>query len=204
METFKKAKEIASDKLFFIDGLASLRDAVKLMKEKNVQALIIKKRNNADANGIITVNDIIKGVIIPDKTLDEVSVYEIMTKPVFSISAHLNIKYVPRLMYNYNVRIAPVEENGEYIGIIDYTQFLFAKFQQPGNHKSDSPVILVHRNIRPCQVLRGINILTIGQEYLEKMPPGFQFDSETHGIVFLTHQTFISRNIRTPFPQDAP
>ena len=126
METFKKAKEIASDKLFYIDGLASIGDAVQLMKEKNVQALIIKKRNDADANGIITVNDIIKGVIIPNKTLDEVSVYEIMTKPVFSISAHLNVKYVPRLMYNYNVRIAPVEENGEYIGIIDYSQFLFS------------------------------------------------------------------------------
>ena len=128
MATFKKAKEIVSDKLFYIDGLASVRDAIQLMKDKNVQALIIKKRNNADANGIITVNDIIKGVIIPNKTLDEVSVYEIMTKPVFSISAHLNVKYVPRLMYNYNVRIAPVEENGEYIGIIDYTQFLFTEF----------------------------------------------------------------------------
>jgi len=127
MENFKKAREIASDKLFYIDGLASVRDAIQLMKEKNVQALIIKKRNSADANGIITVNDIIKEVIIPDKTLDEVSVYEIMTKPVFSISGHLNVKYVPRLMHNYNIRIAPVEENGEYIGIIDYTQFLFSK-----------------------------------------------------------------------------
>ena len=127
MATFKKAKEIVSDKLFYIDGLASVRDAIQLMKEKNVQALLIKKRNNADANGIVTVNDIIKGVIIPNKTLDEVSVYEIMTKPVFSISAHLNVKYVPRLMFNYNVRIAPVEENGEYIGIIDYTQFLFTE-----------------------------------------------------------------------------
>ena len=127
METFKKAKEIVSDKLFFIDGLASVRDAVQLMKEENVQALLIKKRNNADANGIITVYDIIKGVIIPNKTLDEVSVYEIMTKPVLSISAHLNVKYVPSLMFNYNVKVAPVEENGEYIGIIDYRQFLFTE-----------------------------------------------------------------------------
>ncbi|NNL16154.1 MAG: CBS domain-containing protein [Flavobacteriaceae bacterium] len=125
METFKKAKEIASDKLFYIDGLASVREAIQLMKENNVRALIIKKRNSADANGIITVYDIIKGVIIPDKSLDEVSVYEIMTKPVFSISAHLNVKYVPKLMFNYNVRFAPVEENGEYIGIIHYTQFLY-------------------------------------------------------------------------------
>ncbi len=127
MESFQKAKDIASNKLFFIDGLASIRDAVQLMKDKNVQALIIQKRSNADANGIITVHDIIKGVIIPNKTLEEVSVYEIMTKPVFAISAHLNVKYVPRLMYNYNVRIAPVEENGVYIGLIDYTQFLFTK-----------------------------------------------------------------------------
>jgi signal-transduction protein with cAMP-binding, CBS, and nucleotidyltransferase domain len=127
MEKFKKVKEIASDKLFYIDGLASVKDAAKLMKEKNVQALLIQKRNSADANGIITVNDIIKGVIIQGKTMDEVSVYEIMTKPVFSISAHLNVKYVPRLMHNYNVKIAPIEENGEYIGIIDYTQFLFTK-----------------------------------------------------------------------------
>ena len=127
METYKKVKEIASEQIFYIDGLASVRDAVELMKANNVQALIIQKRSEADVNGILTVNDIIKGVIIPNRTLDEVSVYEIMTKPVFSISAHLNVQYVPRLMFNYNIRIAPVEENGEYIGMIDYTRFLFSK-----------------------------------------------------------------------------
>lgn len=127
MEIFRKAKEIASDRLFYIDGLASIRDAVQLMKKEKVEALIIKKRNNADANGIITVNDIIKGVIIAKKDLDEVSVYEIMTKPVFSVPAHLNVKYVPRLMYNYDIKIAPVEESGEYVGMIDYSQFLFTE-----------------------------------------------------------------------------
>jgi len=127
-ENLKFAKDIASDKLFFIDGLDSVSAAIRLMKEKNVRALIIKKRDAADANGIVTVFDIIQGVIIPEKDTEEVSVYEIMTKPVLSISAHLNVKYVPRLMHNYNVRIAPVEENGEYIGLIDFTQFLFSKF----------------------------------------------------------------------------
>ncbi|MBK8565612.1 MAG: CBS domain-containing protein [Saprospiraceae bacterium] len=129
METFKKAKDIASDQLFFIDGLASVRDAVLLMKSKNVQALIIKKRNNEDAHGIVTVTDIIKGVLIPNKTLDEVSVYEIMTKPVFSIPSQLNVKYVPRLMLNHNIKIAPVEENGEFIGLIDFSQCLFMSIE---------------------------------------------------------------------------
>ena len=126
MEEYKKAKDIVSNKLFFIDGLASVKDAVEIMKKEGLNALFIKKRNAADANGIITIADIIKGVIIPNKTLEEVSVYEIMTKPVFSIPATLNVKYVPKLMHNYNVRIAPVEENGEYIGVIDYSQFLFS------------------------------------------------------------------------------
>lgn len=127
METYKTAKEIVSNKLYYIDGVASIRDAIQLMKDKGVKALIIQKRNDADANGIITVNDIIRGVIIPNRTLDEVSVYEIMTKPVLSIPSHLNVKYVPRLMYNSKIRIAPVEENGKYIGIIDYTHFLFTE-----------------------------------------------------------------------------
>jgi signal-transduction protein with cAMP-binding, CBS, and nucleotidyltransferase domain len=127
MENYKTAKDIASEKLFFIDGLASVRSAVQLMKEKGVQALIIQKRDEADANGIVTVKDIIKGVVIPSKTLEEVSVYEIMTKPVLSIPAHLNVKYVPTYMYNSNVRVAPVEENGKYIGMIDYTQLLYSK-----------------------------------------------------------------------------
>jgi signal-transduction protein with cAMP-binding, CBS, and nucleotidyltransferase domain len=129
MGSFKKAKDIASDKLFFIDGLASVRDAVQLMKTKNVQALIIKKRNNEDANGIVTVSDIIKGVLIPDKTFDEVSVYEIMTKPVLSIPSHLNVRYVPRLMLNHKIKIAPVEENGEIIGLVDFTQCLFMSIE---------------------------------------------------------------------------
>ncbi|MGB5382679.1 MAG: CBS domain-containing protein [Lutimonas sp.] len=126
MESFKKAKDIANKKLFYIDGLASVKDAIEIMKRENLQALFIKKRDIADANGIITIADIIKGVIIPNKTLEEVSVYEIMTKPVFSIPSRLNVKYVPKLMHNYSVRIAPVEENGEYIGVIDYSQFLFS------------------------------------------------------------------------------
>ena len=75
METYKTARDIASDRLYYIDGLASIRDAIQLMKDKEVQTLIIHKRNEADANGIITIKDIIRGVIIPNRTLDEVSVY---------------------------------------------------------------------------------------------------------------------------------
>jgi signal-transduction protein with cAMP-binding, CBS, and nucleotidyltransferase domain len=126
METIKTAKDIASKDLFYIDGLASVKDALDIMKSKGVGALIIQKRNEADANGIITITDIMDGVVVQNKTLEEVSIYEIMTKPVVSIPSHLNIKYIPRLLNRLHIRQAPVEENGKYIGMIDFRQLLFS------------------------------------------------------------------------------
>jgi signal-transduction protein with cAMP-binding, CBS, and nucleotidyltransferase domain len=126
METIKTAKDIASNDFFYIDGLASVKDALDIMKSKGVGALIIQKRNEADANGIITITDIMDGVVVQNKTLEEVSIYEIMTKPVVSIPSHLNIKYIPRLLNRLHIRQAPVEENGKYIGMIDFRQLLFS------------------------------------------------------------------------------
>ena len=118
MNDYKTAKDICSDKLYYIDGLASVREAVDMMKKNGVDVLIIKKRNERDANGIIVISDIMKKVVVPDLKLEDVSVYEIMTKPVISIPANLNARYIPRFLINTNIRTAPVEENGQYIGLI--------------------------------------------------------------------------------------
>jgi signal-transduction protein with cAMP-binding, CBS, and nucleotidyltransferase domain len=118
MESIKTAKDIASGSLYFIDGLATVRDAINLMNEKSVDFLFIKKRNDHDANGIIVISDIIKGVVVKELKADEVSIYEIMTKPVISIPASMNSKYASRLLLNSKINVAPVEENGAYIGVI--------------------------------------------------------------------------------------
>lgn len=125
MSDYTSAKDIASDNLVYIDGLATARDAVNLMKKFNVEALIIEKRNEKDANGILVLSDIVRGVIVPDINLDDVSVYEIMVKPVISIPASLNIRYVPRFLKVANVNAAPVEEDGKYIGLISLKDIVF-------------------------------------------------------------------------------
>jgi predicted transcriptional regulator len=125
MATYKTAKEIASDKIVYIDGLATIKEAVRQMKSNNVEALIIKKRNEQDANGIIVLSDIIKGVVVLDKTLEEVSVYELMKKPVISIPASMNERYVPRFLSNIGLSAAPVEDNGVYFGMVSLKQIIF-------------------------------------------------------------------------------
>ena len=63
-------------------------------------------------------------MIIPDKTSEEVNVFEIMTKPTISIPADMNVRYVANLLVNVRVRMAPVEENGEYIGMVSLSDLI--------------------------------------------------------------------------------
>ena len=111
-------------KVVFVDGMATAKEAVEIMRREKVESLIVKKRHPQDACGIVTVLDFIKGVIIPDKTSEEVNVFEIMTKPTISIPANMDVKYVASLLIKVGLWMAPVEENGEYIGMVSLSDLI--------------------------------------------------------------------------------
>jgi len=122
--SFQSAKDVMTKKVVLIDGMATAKEAVEIMRREKVESLIIKKRHSQDACGIVTVLDFIKGVIIPDKTSEEVNVFEIMTKPPISVPADMDVRYVANLMMKVGLRIAPVEENGEFIGIVSLSDLI--------------------------------------------------------------------------------
>ena len=116
--SYQSAKELMTKNVFFVDGMATAKEAVEIMRREKVEALIVEKRHAQDAYGIVMVHDFIKGVIIPDKTSEEVNVFEIMTKPAICVPANMDIRYVASLLMKVGLRMAPVEENGKYIGMV--------------------------------------------------------------------------------------
>lgn len=122
--SFQSAKDVMTKEVIFIDGMATAKEAVEIMQKEKVEALIVKKRSPQDAYGIVVVNDFIRGVIIPDNTSEEVNIFEIMTKPAISIPANMDIRYVANLLMNIGLRMAPVEENGEFIGMVSLTDLI--------------------------------------------------------------------------------
>lgn len=126
---YKTAKEIADIPVVLVDGLISASEAVSIMKENKIEVLIIEKRNDEDAYGIVVLHDIIRGVLAQNKTLEEVSVYEIMRKPVVSIPHYLNVKYVSRFLVNLGLNFAPVDENGTYVGIVSLKNYLMNHYE---------------------------------------------------------------------------
>ncbi|MEO1012841.1 MAG: CBS domain-containing protein [Bacteroidota bacterium] len=121
---FQGAKDVMTKKVVFIDGMATAKEAVDVMRKEKVESLIVKKRHPQDAYGIVVIHDFINSVIIPDKTSEEVNVFEIMTKPVISVPANMEVRYVASLLMKVGLRSAPVQENGEYIGMVSLNDLI--------------------------------------------------------------------------------
>lgn len=116
--TIVQAKDVMRREVVTIDGMATAREAIAKMRSENVTALLVDKRNQNDAWGIVTIPDLVREVIVPGRSPDDTNVYEIMTKPVITVPPDMDIRYVARLLHRAGVRRAPVEAHGELLGMI--------------------------------------------------------------------------------------
>ena len=118
-----KAADIMTKDVVTILGAATVAQAVELMKQKGLRALIVERRHDQDAYGIVTETDIVYKVAAFGKDPKTVRVYEIMTKPCIVVNADLGVEYVARLFANSGIRRAPVIQE-QLLGIISVTDIL--------------------------------------------------------------------------------
>jgi CBS domain-containing protein len=96
----------------------TVAEAVTTMSEKNVSSLIVNRKNEDDAYGIVTRRDVVNKVIAEGLEPQKVKVADIMTKPLLTIPPSLSIKHVARLMVHTGVRRMPVYDSRKIIGIV--------------------------------------------------------------------------------------
>ncbi|MBC1238005.1 CP12 domain-containing protein [Nostoc sp. 2RC] len=118
-----KASDIMTKDVATIRSSATVAEAVRLLKARDWKALIVERRHEQDAYGIITESDIVYQVIAYGKDPSKVRVYEIMTKPCIVVNPDLGLEYVARLFADHNLQRAPVIQ-GELIGIISLADIL--------------------------------------------------------------------------------
>ncbi len=119
-----RVRDVMHEGVTSIDGMATAKDAAAKMREQHVKCLLVEKRNSDDAWGIIVVQDLVRGVILPGRSSGEVNVYEVMTKPVITVPADMDVRYAARLLYRAGIRRAPVEEGGGLVGIISLSSLV--------------------------------------------------------------------------------
>lgn len=111
-------KDLMVSDVVTVSPLATLRDAMRLMRKHKVKSLVVDKRHAHDAYGIITYTNILQTIVAEEGDIDLVNVYDVCAKPVISVSGELDVKYLAKLMVREDRRRIVVLNNNELEGII--------------------------------------------------------------------------------------
>jgi CBS domain-containing protein len=99
-----------------ITPAASVYDAVKLMAEKSIGALLVM--DNENIAGIITERDYARKIILLGRSSKETPVRDIMTSPVMYVRPEQSNEECMALMTDNRVRHLPVIDKGKLVGLI--------------------------------------------------------------------------------------
>jgi len=118
-----KAKDIMTQDVATIRGADTVAKAISIMESRGLHALIVERRHDEDAYGIVTDADIVYKVVAYGKDPNQVRICEIMTKPCIVVNPDLGVEYVARLFANTGIHRAPVIKD-QLLGIISLSDLL--------------------------------------------------------------------------------
>jgi CBS domain-containing protein len=95
---------------------ASVFDAVKLMAEKSIGALLVMEE--AQIVGIITERDYARKIVLMGRSSKDTPVRDIMTSPVMYVGPEETNEECMALMTDNRLRHLPVVDQGKLIGLI--------------------------------------------------------------------------------------
>ncbi|MEO8249564.1 MAG: CBS domain-containing protein [Burkholderiales bacterium] len=125
---------------------ATVFDAMKLMAEKNIGALLVMEAD--DVRGIMSERDYARKVILAGRSSKEMKVSEIMSAPVRCVPPETKNEECMAIMTEHRLRHLPVMDGDELIGvvsigdlvkdIISEQQFLIEQLEQyvTGQHST--------------------------------------------------------------------
>jgi len=118
MSEIKRVGDVMMSNFTKVDGVMKVSDALHMMRSRKINAVLVEPRDDSDVYGIMTLKDIARKVIGPRRKLHEAHVYEIMSKPVLSVTADMPIPFAARFLTNFNVSYAMVVENNAVTGMV--------------------------------------------------------------------------------------
>ena len=105
----------------------SVYDALKLMGEKNIGALMVMEHDQLI--GIFSERDYARKVVLVNRTSRETLISDIMTVAVITVAPADSLEHCMELMSKKKIRHLPVSNNGEVAGLISISDVVTAIIQ---------------------------------------------------------------------------
>ena len=102
--------------IYAVDPDATVLDALRLLDEKNVGALLVMKGDRLV--GIFSERDYARRMVLHGRSSRETAVREVMTREVFTIAPDANAGECMAHMTDRHIRHLPVLEGGRVVGVI--------------------------------------------------------------------------------------
>jgi isocitrate dehydrogenase len=124
-------EEIMTTPVVTISVLAPLEDALHLMRERGIHSLVVEPEHPNGAYGIMTQRDVLKKIVAADRPLFHVTVGDLMSSPLITVSPDTTIKQCSIIMLDANIRRAVVMKSGQLVGIVSDTD-IFQSVEERG------------------------------------------------------------------------
>jgi CBS domain-containing protein len=131
MKTLKQLLEAKGREVHTVGPEARVFDALKLMADKSVGALIVTEGGRIA--GVISERDYARKVILHGKSSHELKVRDIMTSKVITVHPGQSVEECMALMTEKRIRHLPVTEGERLIGVLsigDLVKEVIAEQQQ--------------------------------------------------------------------------
>ena len=124
METVRTVIKNKSDEIFSVTKNTSVYDALKLMAEKSIGAVLVVEDNKLI--GILSERDYARKVVLRGKSSKDCIVGDIMTEKVITVESTTHIEECMELMNSKKIRHLPVVDDGKLVGVISIGDVLKA------------------------------------------------------------------------------
>ena len=115
LEDFLKLNK--NRKIWTISKDQSVKQALILMSEKNISAIIIVDNNDFPI-GIFSERDYARKIVLKGKSSKDTLLHEVMTKELITVTRDYKIDQCMEIMNDKRIRHLPVLENKKIVGII--------------------------------------------------------------------------------------
>lgn len=116
MSKVKDILNAKSGKILSISPKATVYEALQLMSEKDIGALVVMDKNKVA--GIISERDYARKIILLGKTSKQTLVKDVMSSDVLSVTPDTSVEDAMVLMTGKHVRHLPVFEKSKIVGFI--------------------------------------------------------------------------------------
>ena len=108
-------KDVMIEKIASLDYSSMIKDAAKLMDDKNIGSIIVTREELPI--GILTERDFVKRIASKEKPLTS-SIEEVMSSPLISIDPDETVWEAAEKMKTNNIHKLPVLQDNKIVGII--------------------------------------------------------------------------------------